>query len=460
MNHHYKKLYLYNCSLTASASLELVQSLSMCKHLTELNLGENTLGEAGHQLAQSIRCWGDEPSLQKLNLLNCSFPTTASLKLVQSLSTCRNLTKLQLGGNRLEEAGLQLAQSIRSWGDEPPLQKLGLYNCSLTVAASLELIEFLSTCKQLTLLDLGDNKLGEAGHQLAQSIKSWGGKPPLQQLGLHNCSLTVTASLELVQSLSKCRNLTELQLGGNTLGEAGHQLAESIRSWGDKPPLQKLRLYNCSFPATASLELVQSLILCKHLEFLDLIGNEFDETGFHLAHSLRSSVQYVCLPDGPTVAAAQSSPPVTRWRKGISDDDDTSSYQSNDHYSSDNSNSEIEVYSETEDDKQFENEGIADARNAIAKNVQGPRYQEDMTEFGIKIRRYEDERVESLVLTSLDSVVAGAVGVVGNLSLGDNAADKYPMQELQVINIMYFTITNNTFSANSHQIVKILRTKT
>ena len=190
---------------------------------------------------------------------------------------------------------------------------------------------------------------------------------------------------------------------------------------------------------------MQSLFLCKRLEILDFIGNEFDETGFHLAHSLRSSVQYVWLPDGPTVASAQSYPPVTRWRKGISDDGDTSSYQSNGHYSSDNSNSETE---------QFENEGIAVAGNAIQKNVQEPMYHEDMTEFGINIRRYGIERPESPVLTSLDSVVAGAVGLVVNLSLGDNADDKYRMQEIQVTNIMY-----NTFCANSYQILMILRTK-
>ena len=82
---------------------------------------------------------------------------------------------------------------------------------------------------------------------------------------LNNCSLTATASLELVQSLSTCRHLTVLDLGGNKLGEAGHQLAQSIKSWGDDPPLQKLGLYNCSLTAAASLELVQSLSSCKHL---------------------------------------------------------------------------------------------------------------------------------------------------------------------------------------------------
>ena len=162
---------------------------------------------------------------------------------------------MDLGRNNLTEAGYALAQSIRSWGDEPPLQKLYLYNCSLTSTASLELVQSLSSCRHLTALNLGENNLVEAGLKLAQSIRSWGDKPPLQKLYLYNCSLTAAVSLKLVQSLSSCRHLTELSLGENKLGEAGHQLAQSIRSRGDKPPLQKLYL------VTVHLQLLHHLNL-------------------------------------------------------------------------------------------------------------------------------------------------------------------------------------------------------
>ena len=145
-----------------------------------------------------------------------------------------------------------------------------------TVCLQLLQLNLYNLCQHVDLiaLDLEKNKLGEAGHQLAQSIRSWGDEPPLQKLYLHNCSLPATASLELVQSLSTCRHLTELNLGENDLNEAGHQLAQSIRSWGDDPPLQKLYLSKCSLPATASLELVQSLSTCRHLTALDLGQHE------------------------------------------------------------------------------------------------------------------------------------------------------------------------------------------
>ena len=173
-------------------------------------------------------------------------------------------------------------------GDEPPLQGLWLYNCSLTATTSLELVQSLWRCKQLTALDLGGNKLGEAGHELAQSIRSWGDEPPLKGLWLQNCSLTATASLELVQSLSSCKHQTELSLSENKLGGAGHQLAQSIRSWGDKPPLQELWLHNCSLRANTLMLLVQSLLTCKHITVLSLNENNLGEAGHELAQSIKS----------------------------------------------------------------------------------------------------------------------------------------------------------------------------
>ena len=283
-----QELYLYNCSLSATASLELVKSLSTCRNLIRLNLGENKLREAGNQLAQSIRSWGDEPPLQELCLHNCSLTASASLELVQSLSRCTHLTELSLGENKVGEAGYQLAQLIRSFKDEQSLKELYLQNCSLPAAVSLEIVKALATYSHLTLLDLRENKLDEGGHQLAQSIKSWGAELPLQNLLLNDCSLTATASLELVQSLSTCHHLIRVNIRGNKLREAGHQLAQSIKSWGDEPPLQNLLLDDCSLTATASIELVQSLATCRHLTALDLRENKLGEAGHQLAQSIRS----------------------------------------------------------------------------------------------------------------------------------------------------------------------------
>ena len=144
----------------------------------------------------------------------------------------------------------QLAQS-RSWLGDPPLQKLYLSKCSLPATAWTCTISVNMQAPYWT--EFGWSKWKDS------TITG---------------TLPATASLELVQSLSTCRHLTELNLGENDLNEAGHQLAQSIRSWGDDPPLQELYLSKCLLPATASLELVQSLSTCRHLTVLDLEDNK------------------------------------------------------------------------------------------------------------------------------------------------------------------------------------------
>ena len=136
-----------------------------------------------------------------------------------------------------------------------------------------ELLQSLSSCKQLFNLNLIHNSIGEAGRRLAQSITSWGDNPPLQQLHLYSCSIPKQVWAELLQSLSSCKQLTDLWLSRNTIGEAGRYLAQSIQSWGDNPPLQKLILSDCSIPEQVWPELLQSLSSCRKLSDLELSEN-------------------------------------------------------------------------------------------------------------------------------------------------------------------------------------------
>ena len=281
-----KELSLKNCSLSATVTLEFVQSLSKCKHLTILNLSGNILQEVGHTLVQSITSWGNDPPLKQLFLHNCSMPVHAVRDLVQSLSACRKLTHLDLGRNNLGEAGHHLAMSIRSWGHNSSLQELYLYNSLMPMNACIELIQVLSRSKQFTHLDLGENFLVNAGYFLALLIRSWENDPPFEELHLFDCLMPLKACTELVQCLSKCRNLTYLQLGKNFLGKVGHQLAKTISYWGDNPPLKQLHLYDCSISREVISGLLKSLSTCKCLTHLNLGKNLIGTAGYNLAQSI------------------------------------------------------------------------------------------------------------------------------------------------------------------------------
>ena len=283
-----QKLDLSYCSIPGQVWPELLQSLSSCKQLTLLHLSGNTIGEAGRYLAQSITSWGDNPSLQTLYLNDCSIPEEVWPEVLQSLSSCKQLTDLRLSSNNIGEAGCYLAQSITSWGDSPPLEKLYLSYCSIPGQVWPELLQSLSSCKQLTDLRLSSNNIGEAGCYLAQSITSWGDSPPLEKLYLSYCSIPGQVWPELLQSLSSCKQLTDLRLSSNNIGEAGCYLAQSITSWGDSPPLEKLYLSYCSIPGQVWPELLQSLSSCKQLTDLRLSSNTIGEAGRYLAQSISS----------------------------------------------------------------------------------------------------------------------------------------------------------------------------
>ena len=251
---------------------ELLQFTSKCKNLRKLQLGYTTIGEAGYWLAQSLSFW-DKPLLRELWLNDCSIPEQMWSGLLQSLSSCKQLSHLSLSDNTIGKAGLYLAHSIRTWGDHAPLQELYLRNCLIPKQVWPKLLQCLSSCKQLSNLNLSTNTIGEAGRYLAHSIRTWGDRAPIQNLHLINCSIPIYVWPELLQCLSSCKQLCILDLSDTNIGEAGCYLAQSIRTWGDQAPLQELYLNKCSIPKHVWPELLQSLSSCKQLRNLRIDGN-------------------------------------------------------------------------------------------------------------------------------------------------------------------------------------------
>ena len=125
MNPPLLKLHLHNCSMLVKVTEELLKSLSTCKNLTHLDLGRNTLKTAGHHLVTVIRSLGDSSQLQELKLIrNCKIPMDVCSSHVTSV--CLHAKgSLSLISPKISWVKLDiiLQQSIRCWGNDPPLQK-------------------------------------------------------------------------------------------------------------------------------------------------------------------------------------------------------------------------------------------------------------------------------------------------------------------------------------------------
>ena len=280
-----EELYLSDCSFPEDQCAAILKSLSLCKQLTCLDLSNNRIRNAGKDLADSIKQWGVNPPLQVLDLGNCGLNEDDCAELLQSLLACGNLEEINLSGNAIGKASTYLIEIIRN---SRHLQKLYLKKSSIPEQYWSEIFNSLGTCNNLTRIDLAFNTVGESASQLAQSIRQWGDNPPLQQLHLRNCSIPKQYWSEIFNSLGTCNNLTRIDFSNNTVGESASQLAQSVRQWGDNPPLQVLDLYGCSIPEDACCELISALFSCTRLTELYLAGSHLCENGLHLKRYLET----------------------------------------------------------------------------------------------------------------------------------------------------------------------------
>ena len=266
-----KTLQLNDCKIPEDVCSSIVKSLHTCKNITFLDLSGNSLGDEAQRLQEFIVNVGSK--LQRLQLSNCRIPEHICGKILKSLATCQDLSFLDLSGDTVGAAGYHLSQSVRTWGLETPLQGLLLRGCQIPENVYGEILRSISSCKDLTYLDLSSNTVGGSTHHLVESIKEMGPNPPLQGLWLRNCKITEGVCGRLLKTLTSCRNLIHLDLSGNILGIAGSHLIDSIRSWGDDAPLQILGLDKCQMPQEVSASLLSVLSTCKCLEFLSPPGN-------------------------------------------------------------------------------------------------------------------------------------------------------------------------------------------
>ena len=219
--------------------------------------------------AQSMSLKGESSALEKLKITSCNHSTHFWKELFYLLFVCKKLTHLIVSRNSLGEDGWDLARSIRKWGPDPPLQVLQLDQCLMSELCWFQLFGSLSECKHITHLDLSYNRLGDTAEHLTLPIL----ESPLQKLDLSYCSMSAEACDDLLHSLTWCTRLTYLDLSGNMVGDAGHHLAQAIRSWGDDPPLETFIAEHCFIPTTVWPDLLTSLSACSKLKFLDLAHN-------------------------------------------------------------------------------------------------------------------------------------------------------------------------------------------
>ncbi|GCC39847.1 hypothetical protein chiPu_0023420, partial [Chiloscyllium punctatum] len=114
-----------------------------------------------------------------------------------------------------------LSEALRS--SDCQIEKLQLNDNHLTASCAQDLASALSTNQSLISLNLGENKFGDFGvKRLFGVLRNVNCK--LQELVLHDNRLSHSCIEELTYALITNQSLTVLNLGNNKLGDAGVKL--------------------------------------------------------------------------------------------------------------------------------------------------------------------------------------------------------------------------------------------
>ncbi|XP_042560340.1 uncharacterized protein LOC122129486 isoform X3 [Clupea harengus] len=272
-------LRLSDCGITGEGYANLASALkSNPSHLMELDMRGNDPGDSGVKLLLDLQ---KEPAckLKKIRLLSDA-AEKACAYLTSVLGTNPLLlTELDLNGKKPGDSGVKQLSAILE-DSHCRLGKITLNDSGITEEGCATLTSALSSNpSHLTELNLGGNKLGDSGVKHIYVLLE---NPDckLQKLGLSDCSVTGHEYAVLASALkSNTSHLVELDLRGNNPGDSGVKLLTDVLLDPDCK-LKRLRLLKSDAAEEACKYLTSVLrINPLLLKELDLSGKRLGDSG-------------------------------------------------------------------------------------------------------------------------------------------------------------------------------------
>ncbi|XP_037018984.2 ribonuclease inhibitor isoform X1 [Artibeus jamaicensis] len=270
-----QKLSLQSCCLTEASGRTLASMLRAAPSLRELDLSYNPLGDEGLQLL----CEGlldPQCHIESLELQYCGLSAASCESLAAAVRARPELKELVLNNNDFGEAGARtLCQALVD--SACLLESLKLESCGLTSANCQDLCGLLVAKASLRNLELGDNRLGDAGvAALCPGLLSPGCQ--LKTLWLWECDITANGCRDLCRVLRAKESLREFSVAGNPVGDEGVRLlCESLLEPHCR--LESLWVKSCSLTAACCAHVSAMLAQNKSLQELQLSNNRLEDAG-------------------------------------------------------------------------------------------------------------------------------------------------------------------------------------
>ena len=291
------KLKISNNSISCSGAKSIADALKHCTHLEELNINDNRIGEDGAcVLASSL--YNLKESLLKLDISNNSIKSGCVNVIADVLKQYKHLTELNISGNYIGEDGAcVLASSLCNLKES--LLKLDISNNSIKSGGVKAIANALKQCKHLGELNISGNYIGEDGAcVLASSLCNF--KKSLHKLDISNNGIKSGGVNAFANALKQCKHLTELNISGNCIGDVGLSgLASTFRHCAGR--LCKLDVSSNNIRIDGAKAIANVLKRCTHLEELVVSHNSIgDEGACIIASSLghcAQSLHKLCMSD-------------------------------------------------------------------------------------------------------------------------------------------------------------------
>ena len=233
-------------SSIGSGSTQLLKALGSAKSLLSLDLSGNWLGdESAAPISRMVR---KATELQVLRLRWNGFTEAGAKYIAQALGMSDQLIELDLGGNWIGTAGAD--HISRRLPRHPVLQRLRLDHNGIEAVALRAIAQAIAgNVSAIQSLDVGGNEIDDSGvSELARLLP----ETRLTKVSLRlNERVTDAGAAMLAAAIGSSAQITHLDLGGTRIGNAG-----AARSRGPSVPAQRLPscYWTTTRPSAASEE--------------------------------------------------------------------------------------------------------------------------------------------------------------------------------------------------------------
>ncbi|XP_032985386.1 protein NLRC5 [Rhinolophus ferrumequinum] len=200
-----RKIDLSGNGISPAGGVRLVESLACCKHLEELMLGCNALGDpTALALAQGL-----PQHLRVLHLQSSRLGPEGALSLGQALDGCPYVEEISLAENSLAGGVPYFCQGL------PLLRHIDLVSCEIDNQAAKPLTASIVLCPVLEEILLSWNLLGdEAAAELAGVLPQMG---RLKRVDLEKNQITAYGAWLLAQGLAQGSGIQVIRLWNNPI---------------------------------------------------------------------------------------------------------------------------------------------------------------------------------------------------------------------------------------------------